>query len=44
MENLYSVNAKLDRGYDKEFEEIKKRLKAMEQAVYGKSGPELRFD
>ena len=44
VDNLRTVNAKLDRGLDADFKKIKHRLSDIEQVCFGTKGKDLRFE
>ena len=44
IENLHTVNEKIERGFTKDFNAIDERLVQVEDALYGKVGKDIRFD
>lgn len=44
VDNLRTVNSKLDRGFDADFKKIQHRLSEIEQVCFGKKGKDLRFE
>lgn len=44
VDNLRTVNAKLDHGFEAHFQTIDRRLEEIEQVTFGKAGKDLRFE